>query len=168
MDNSVLITTDIECCRLGLDHAGNILCDRTLLGRGHQTLGTQDTRQPRDGGVHTGCRDTLVELVLALLHLLDQLGTSDNVGARGARLLGELALGKDQDDRLLLDGLLEQDRGADGLRVLLGLGVGLDVDLDQVVGLGDLLGLIKSWVCSKDWRFRFSIPVPQISIFFCS
>lgn len=141
MDNSVLIATDIECRRLGLDHTSNILCDSSFLSRGHQTLRTQDTRQPRDGGVHAGCRDTLVELVLALLDLLDQLGSTDNVGAGGTGLLGLLALGKDQDDRLLLNGLLEQDRGADGLRVLLDLGVGLDVDFNQVVGLGDLLGL---------------------------
>lgn len=79
--------------------------------------------------------------MLALLNLLDQFGASNNLSTRGTGFLGEFALGKDEDDGVLFDGLLEEDGGADRLRVLLGFGVCLDVDFDQVVGFADFLCL---------------------------
>lgn len=109
MDNAVLVATDIKSCRLGLNHSGNILGNCALLSSGHQTLRSQDTSQPRNTGVHAWCRNTLVKLVLALLNLLDQFGASNNLSTRGTSFLSEFALGKDEDDGVLLDGLLQED-----------------------------------------------------------
>lgn len=144
VNNSCLVATNIKSRRLGLDHSRNILCHGSLLGCGHQTLGSQDTGQFGDGGVHAWCRDTLVELVLSILYFLDQLGSSNDRGSSSPGLLSKRTLGKDQNDGILFDGFLQENRGTDGLRVLLSLGVGLNVDLNQVVGFADFLGL-KSW-----------------------
>jgi len=141
VNNSCLIATNIKSRRLSLDHASNVLCHGSLLGGGHQALSSQDTGQLGHRGVHAWCRDTLVKLVLAILHFLDQLGASNNRGSCSPGLFRERTLGKDQNDGILFDGFLQENRGTDGLRVLLSLRVGLNVDLDQMVGFADFLGL---------------------------
>ena len=151
MNNSRFIATDIKGRRLSLDHTRDILCHGSLLGRRHQSLGSQDTSQLGHVGVHSRGRDTLVEFVLALLNFLDQFGSSNNLSSSSTGLFRKGTLGKDEDHRVLFDRLLQKNRGTDRLGMLLGLGVGLDVDFDQMIGFADFLGLQCTLIVKGTW-----------------